>query len=314
MINIVLCSDEAYVDKAAAVMASTICHSNIPDALHFYLFGYKLSPHTRGQLNHWFSTLPASITIIDAETNSWPELTLGRFGPAAMLRLGMHNWLPASCQKVIYLDCDLVVLDDIENVLSFDMKGAPVAGVANLQGTQQSRMGLDYKHYFNSGVLVVDLAGWEARNVLDQVEDILKQYNYTLNYPDQDALNLIFQDWYRLPMRWNMQPYAYPAVEKKVAHYSGWQKELEHSIREPAIVHFIGARKPWHADSRHPLTYLYRHYHSLTPWHSSAKDPHLSLQQRLKHTLSWFKNRRRRQLLRCPPEMQLPPYQKDSLT
>lgn len=314
MINIVLCSDETYVDKAAAVMASTVCHSNAPDALHFHLLGYKLSAHTRDQLNHWFSTLPASITIIEAETNSWPELALGRFGPATMLRLSMHNWLPASCQKVIYLDCDLVVLDDIENLLSFDMKGAPIASVANLQGTQKSQMSLDYKHYFNAGVLVVDLAVWKARNVLDQVEDILKQHNYKLKYLDQDALNLIFQDWYRLPMRWNMQPYAYPAVEKKVAHYADWHKELEHAIREPAIIHFIGARKPWHADSRHPLTYLYRHYLSLTPWQSSVEAPQPSLQLRLKQMLVWFKNRGRRQRLQCYPVMQLPPRPKDSPT
>lgn len=314
MITIVLCSDEGYVDKATAVMASTICNSETPEALHFYLSGYQLSVNTHQKLHNWFTTLPASLTVIEAENSSWPELTLGRFGPAAMLRLGMHNWLPSSCHKVIYLDCDLVVLDDIASVLSFDMQGAPIASVANLQGNGQSRMGLGYRHYFNSGVLVVDLAEWKARSVLDQVEQILKQHDYTLSYPDQDALNLIFQDWYRLPMRWNMQPYAYPAVEKKVAHYAGWQKELEDAIREPAIIHFIGARKPWHADNRHPLAYLYQHYHSLTPWGQSVKAPHPSLQQRLKHAQSWFKNRRRRQQLQCHPVLELPPHQKDSPT
>lgn len=314
MINIVLCSDKAYVDKAAAVIASTVCHSETPETLHFYLLGYQLPANIHQQLHLWFTTLPASLTIIEAENHSWPELTLGRFGPAAMLRLGMHNWLPPNCQKVIYLDCDLVVLDDIANLLSFDMQGAPIACVANLQGTDQSRMGLGYQHYFNSGVLLVDLERWKARNVLDQVERILKQHDYTLNYPDQDALNLIFQDWYRLPMRWNMQPYAYPAVEKKVAHYADWQKELELAIREPAVIHFIGARKPWHTNSRHPLAYLYQHYHSLTPWGESKRAPHRSLKQRLKHSLSWFKHRRRRQQLQCRPVLQLPPHQRGSST
>ncbi|MBT2771763.1 glycosyltransferase family 8 protein [Halomonas sp. ISL-60] len=314
MITIVLCADEGYVDKAAAVMASTICHSQTPEALHFYLLGYQLSTHTHQRLHNWFTTLPASLTVIEAESSSWPESALGRFGPAAMLRLGMHNWLPSSCQKVIYLDCDLVVLDDIANVSSFDMEGAPIASVANLQGTEQSRMGLGFQDYFNSGVLVVDLEGWKARNVLDQVDRILKQHDYALNYPDQDALNLIFQDWYRLPMRWNMQPYAYPAVEKKVAHYANWQKELEHAIREPAIVHFIGARKPWHANSRHPLTYLYQHYLSLTPWQPSVSVPPPPLQQRFKQMLAWFKTQRRRQQLQCKPVLQLPLHPKDSTT
>lgn len=314
MINIVLCSDEAYIDKAAAVIASTVCHSETPEALHFYILGYKLSASTHQKLHNWFTTLPAELTIIEAENSRWPELTLGRFGPAAMLRLGMHNWLPSSCQKIIYLDCDLVVLDDIANLLLFDTQGAPIASVANLQGNQQRRMGLGYQHYFNSGVLLVDLEGWKARNVLDRVEQILKQHDYTLSYPDQDALNLIFQDWFRLPMRWNMQPYAYPAVEKKVAHYADWQKELEHAIREPAIIHFIGARKPWHADSRHPLAYLYQHYLSLTPWPPSVQTHQPSLQLRLKQMLAWFKNRRRRQQLQCNPVLELPPRLKESPT
>ncbi|MGP9765126.1 glycosyltransferase family 8 protein [Halomonas sp. AOP13-D3-9] len=314
MITIVLCCDEGYVDKAAAVMASTICHSETPEALHFHLLGYQLSTHKHQQLHRWFTTLPASLTVIEAENNSWPELTLGRFGPAAMLRLGMHNWLPSSCQKVIYLDCDLVVIDDIANLLSFDMQGAPLASVANLQGTELSRMGLGYQHYFNSGVLVVDLEGWKARNVLGQVEQILKQHDYSLSYPDQDALNLIFQDWYRLPMRWNMQPYAYPAVEKKVSHYAHWQQELEYATRDPAIIHFIGAKKPWHTDSRHPLAYLYQHYLSLTPWPQSVSVPPPPLQQRLKQMLAWFKTRRRRQQLQRKPVLQLPSHQKDSPT
>lgn len=311
MINIVLCSDEAYVDKAAAVIASTICHSEAPEALHFYLLGYKLSADTCQCLHNWFSTLPAALTVIEAESSRWPELTLGRFGPAALLRLGMHHWLPSNCQKVIYLDCDLVVLDDIANLLLFDMQGAPIASVANLQGNQQRRMGLGYQHYFNSGVLLVDLDKWKARNVLDQVEQILQQHDYTLSYPDQDALNLIFQDWFRLPMRWNMQPYAYPAVEKKVAHYADWQQELEHAIREPAIIHFIGARKPWHADSRHPLAYLYRHYLALTPWSPPVKTHQPSLQWRFKQLLAWPKSRRRRQQLQCKPVWELPPSPKD---
>lgn len=311
MISVVLCADDHYIDKAAAVMASTICHSKSPETLHFYLLGYHLPLNTHQKLTQWFAFLPASLTIIEAEGDSWPEQTLGRFGPAAMLRLGMHNWLPSSCNKVIYLDCDLVVLDDIGNLLSFDMQGAPIASVANLQGSTQSRLGLGYQHYFNSGVLLIDLERWKSRNVPDQVEQVLKQYDYTLNYPDQDALNVIFQDWCRLPMRWNMQPYAYPAVEKRVAHYADWHNELIRAIQDPAIVHFIGALKPWHANSRHPLTDLYRHYHSLTPWQWSARYPAPSLQWRLKKGLSWFKYYRRRRQLKCSPVMHLPLQHQD---
>lgn len=300
--DIVLCADEAYLGKAATVMASVLCHSHSPRTLHFHLLGHAIRAESRARMEAWFETLPATLHLTDtheATSRRWEGLNLGRFGPAAMQRLSMERWLPAGIRRVVYLDCDVLVLDDIATLQDIDMQQRPIAAVMNLQNGPGERLGLPYTDYFNSGVLLVDLARWRERDVLNDAERRLTAAPATTwRYPDQDALNLIFRDWHPLPLRWNMQPYAYPAVERQAAHYAEWRQQLIDAIARPAVVHFIGATKPWHAASRHPLTPLFRDYQRLTPWPLVLEgEPESGFKRALQAPKTW---RRRRRLQHAP--------------
>lgn len=307
LMDIVLCADEAYLDKAAAVIASVLCHSRHPQALRFHLLGYGITDASRARLENWFKTLPASLLLsetCEASPRRWSQLSLGRFGPAAMQRLSMERWLPAGIRRVLYLDCDVLVLDDVATLMDVDMQQRPIAAVMNLQSTPQDRLGIPYSRYFNSGVLLIDLECWIAREVLANAEQHFTVKPETpWRYPDQDVLNLIFPDWHPLPLRWNMQPYAYPAIEKHAAHYGECRQELLDAVSRPAVVHFIGATKPWHMASRHPLTPLFRDYLRLTPWPLTLEG---KPEGRLRRTLRAPRIWRRRRRLQHSPVLSLP--------
>lgn len=305
--DIVLCADEAYLDKAAAVIASVLCHSRCPRALHFHLLGHAIRAESRARMEAWFETLPATLHLTDtreASSRRWEGLSLGRFGPAAMQRLSMERWLPAGTRRVVYLDCDVLVLEDISTLMEIDMLQSPIAAVMNLQNGPGQRLGITYTHYFNSGVLLIDIERWKAREVLHNAEkQLAAEPASTWRYPDQDALNLIFPDWSPLPLRWNMQPYAYAAVEKQATHYSEWRQELLEAISRPAVVHFIGATKPWHTASDHPLTPLFREYLRMTPFSLTLEGPRKNwLKKALRAPKIW----RRRRQLRHSPVLSLP--------
>lgn len=305
--DIVLCTDEGYLDKAAAVMASVLCHSRHPGALRFHLLGHDITDASRTTLETWFETLPATIHVTEtqeATSGRWNQFSLGRFGPAAMQRLSMERWLPTGARRVVYLDCDVLVLDDIATLMDTDMQQRPIAAVMNLQNSPGERLGLPYTSYFNSGVILIDLECWTARKVADNAQRLLNAKQAThWQYPDQDALNMIFPDWHPLPLRWNMQPYTYRAVEKQATHYAEWRQELLCALARPAVVHFIGATKPWHAASRHPLAPLFRDYQNLTPWPITLKGYPDS---RLKRILRTPKIWRRRRKLKSFPVFSLP--------
>ncbi len=305
--DIVLCADEGYLDKAAAVMASVLCHSRHPGELRFHLLGHGITDASRTSLETWFEMLPATIHVADtqeASSGRWERLNLGRFGPAAMQRLSMEHWLPAGTRRVVYLDCDVLVLEDISTLMEIDMLQSPIAAVMNLQNGPGQRLGIPYTRYFNSGVLLIDIERWKARDVIHNAEkQLTAEPSSTWRYPDQDALNLIFPDWHPLPLRWNMQPYAYAAVEKQAVHYAEWRQEMLEAISRPAVVHFIGATKPWHSASHHPLTPLFREYLRLTPWPLTLEGPRNSwFKQVLRAPKIW----RRRRQLRHSPVLSLP--------
>ncbi|GED22641.1 glycosyltransferase family 8 protein [Halomonas halmophila] len=309
--DIVLCADETYIDKAATVMASVLCHASRSEEITFHLLGHDISTASRAKLEAWFDKLPARLRFTETQhqtTAQWQALSLGRFGPAAMLRLSMERWLPEDVKRVLYLDCDVLVLDDVARLAGIEMHGYAVAAAMNLQNVPQDRLGIPYTKYFNSGILLVDLDRWKSRGVMASIEQRLNsQSEATWQYPDQDALNLVFTDWLRLPLRWNMQPYTYPAVEKKATHYVEWRHELLEAASNPAVVHFMGPIKPWNVDSRHPLTSLFRKYMYLTPWTPILEVGQLSPFKRLRRRLlqapkSW----RRRRRLRQSPSLTLP--------
>ncbi|MDN3525032.1 glycosyltransferase family 8 protein [Halomonas sabkhae] len=308
--NILLCADEAYIDKAATVMASVLCHASRPAEITFHLLGHDVSTASRVRLEAWFANLPASLRFtetLDSPMPQWQTLALGRFGPAAMLRLSMEQWLPAEVASVVYLDCDVLVLDDIARLGEVDLQSRALGAVMNLQNGPEDRLGTPHTAYFNSGLLLVDLERWRSRRVVAGIQQRLAEGSGPdWRYPDQDALNLIFPDWRRLPLRWNMQPYAYPATEKGVAHYVDHHRELVEAVERPAMVHFIGATKPWHGSCRHPLAPLFHEYMRLTPWAPTRAGTPPTLRQRLRRAMQLPRMWRRRRRLRQAPSLTLP--------
>ena len=81
-------------------------------------------------------------------------------------------------QKVIYLDCDLLVLQDIVDLWNFDMQSNPLAatedfGILSSKGKCREKeknlcWNKEYS-YFNSGVLLLDLELWRRENYANKL-------------------------------------------------------------------------------------------------------------------------------------------------
>ena len=157
--------------------------------------------------------------------------------------------------------------DDIETLWLTDIAGAPLAAVENLSPKACQDFGFNRQAYFNSGVLLIDLAQWRDRDIRAEATVFINHNKDRLRFIDQCTLNGIFADqWYRLPLRWNQQADIY-GVLKKYAEGCGYTPdELTHAIADPAIVHFIGTQKPWTLRCFHPFQKHYNHYSQQTPW------------------------------------------------
>lgn len=299
MIDIVLSADEAYARYGAVVMASTIAHSRNPEQLRFYCLTPGFSDQTREGLTALVEKGKALLNIIEVDKSSISDLELGRFGAASLLRLYMHRYLPVDCRRVIYLDCDVLVLGDLAELWAVPLEGYAIGAVMDLCGSKGARSRGSVEWYFNSGVLLVDMKRWHEKAIADRALTYIKENDSRLKYPDQDALNHVLAgDWLRLPSEWNFQPTAYAALEKDYRHLRTYRDELKVAIRAPRVVHFIGAIKPWHPFCTHPLQELFIQYSHQTPWpiEASGLGGNAPLAKRLRFAMKIPKIQRRRRM------------------
>jgi lipopolysaccharide biosynthesis glycosyltransferase len=180
--------------------------------------------------------------------------------------------------RVLYLDCDLLVLDDLRPVLATALGGRTVAAVGN--PPPLNRMGLAVRRrlvppgrrdapYFNAGVLLVDVERWAGEDVGPRAREIVNAHP-DLRCLDQDALNVVLvDDWAALPSEWNV-----PAGD--IRENPGWEMitrldpgagaEAERWVElqgRASILHFIGYPKPWHDGYAYPEhARLYETYRS----------------------------------------------------
>lgn len=125
------------------------------------------------------------------------SLTINKWPPGSLFRLFIPEII--ALDRVIYLDCDILVNMDIKELWSIDIEGNIIAGVPGyLHGLpDRVRKGLaeiDYKGYVNSGVLIMDLRQMRQKGSLSEMSaEWFSRHRHLATLPDQDALNSIFR-------------------------------------------------------------------------------------------------------------------------
>lgn len=180
----------------------------------------------------------------------------GYFTAAMWYRILLPELLPHA-DRVLYLDADTLVLDDLSPLARLDLGDAPVAAVTNVfeawRGSEHTdRLGLDQAAYFNSGVLLLNLRELRRSGAMDELRRVVAARGADLLWPDQDALNLLLGPRrLELHPRWNAMNALYLLDGADAVYGADRAREAR---ERPAIRHFEGpgANKPWHPESRVP--------------------------------------------------------------
>jgi lipopolysaccharide biosynthesis glycosyltransferase len=152
-------------------------------------------------------------------------------------RLVLPELLPEK-DRILYFDSDLVVLTQIDAIWEWPMTrllGAVPIGVVAYSALERKLLNErgvpDDAPYFNSGVLLIDLARWRANSISSRLLEIARENREYFAARDQTVLNLFFSgDFDHLPARFNI--IALPTNRLPEEALDG-------------IIHFVGAPKPW---------------------------------------------------------------------
>ena len=277
-VSIVFASDDHYAQHVAVAMASVLLNTEQPGRIVFYLIDDGIAPPDKEKIAQTVEALQGHVRFLEPRTEqSGQYYVSGLLSRAAYLRLDIPNLLPPEADRAIYLDCDLLVLDEIGLLWQMDLEGKPLGAVPDL-GIMASRRSRKEKAkylgfsmdepYFNSGVLVFDLAQWRRQGYSEQAKELAEKSDFP--HHDQDALNKVFQgQWMQLPLRWNVIPPVWNMFLKILARRN-YRKSAIEARQAIAILHYAGGYTPWEYELHEGFNERYYEYLSRTAFREAA--------------------------------------------
>ncbi|TAE16033.1 MAG: glycosyltransferase family 8 protein [Bacteroidetes bacterium] len=205
-----------------------------------------------------------SIEFIDMKNAIPPGMTMpsdtSLFPLNVYLRLYIPYFIPQEITQVIYMDVDMILKADIQDLYTTDLSNHIIAAVPDMRVTtfDNSWGGiLNYKElnlpgdapYFNAGMFVINTNQWRAANTTERVLKVINENPKYLNYPDQYALNVLFvNSWKQL--------------------HQGWNFFVSEPPQEPIyLLHFVSRKPIYKTYSGKPEYKVeFDKYLALTPW------------------------------------------------
>lgn len=154
--------------------------------------------------------------------------------------------------KGIYLDSDTVVTGDISEMYNVNLGKKYLLGAVNDFSIKKNKpfmsyvegvVGVPRDEYFNSGVLLLNLAELRRLRFDEHFLYLLVRYDFDTVAPDQDYLNAMCYGRVKLlPSKWDAMP----------------AKDIE-PMKDPGIVHYNLYFKPWHYDNIDYEVYFWKY-------------------------------------------------------
>lgn len=273
-VHVVLASDTKFLPFCATAITSVIQNSDKRDKLLFYVLCDAL-PHADDLTKFQKITegTQSTVRFLPADAESFAGLRTNKgISAATYYRLCITELLDVSVERVIYIDCDLIVLGRIKDLYCIDMQGNAIVGVEDgssaaliLSTNQRS----DTKHV-NGGVLVLDLRRMREIDFPRLVADYVRPRSYTIHMGDQQILCGALQGQIGyVGAEWNLHGSMHMDSWRQVsAGYSNSYSvhELEKAAQAPKIIHYTSSRKPWQKGNVHPKAKVYMDYLGKTPY------------------------------------------------
>ncbi|HDZ6851935.1 TPA: glycosyltransferase family 8 protein, partial [Mannheimia haemolytica] len=238
-IVIALAADLGYQTQVETLIKSLCYHHS---HLKIYLF-QKTFP------NEWFDIWCQKLALLSSEII--PVKVCVDFSKYKSLEhineTGFYRYLIPYLdeERVLYLDSDIVVDDNLSEMYWLNFNGIPLYAVEDyVHNHIPAYLDLDLSPYFNSGVLLINNILWKKYSVCDELVTINEKI-VNLTYGDQDALNIYFKGgWGALPIEYNYQVDAILELvlrreQEELARKNGYLDVI------PKIIHYTSKFKPW---------------------------------------------------------------------
>jgi lipopolysaccharide biosynthesis glycosyltransferase len=268
-IPIVFAADDNFVPFLSVAIESIVAHSSSGYGYDLIILEEKISENNKEHLKTQISKDNFSLRFYNIrpffERYADSIFYVHRYYTKAIYYRLFVPEIFSSYQTVAYLDCDVVVCDDIAKIYDFILDDNLIAAVKDIPGffSAQKRnktgdweeMTSEYhRHtlglasaleYFYSGIMLFNIQKALNDDLLGKCLSTLERLK-TPDCPDQDALVVACRgEVFNLPLRWNYV-WDIPNYDFLKGHVpEAIFDEYAVARSDPKIIHYAGPNRPW---------------------------------------------------------------------
>ncbi|KAB5544000.1 hypothetical protein DKX38_012112 [Salix brachista] len=283
-IHIVMTLDANYLRGTMAAVLSILQHSTCPENMEFHFLWSRFEREVFSSIKSTFPYLNFKVYRFDSNRvrgKISKSIRQALDQPLNYARIYLADIIPSDVKRVIYLDSDLVVVDDIAKLWEVDLEekvlAAPEYCHANFTNYFSNLFWFDpvlaktfhgrRPCYFNTGVMVVDVEKWRQGGITQKVEEWMtvqkqKRIYHLGSLPP--FLLVLAGNIKGVDHRWNQHGLGGDNMEGKcrslhpgpisLLHWSGKGKPwLRLDSRKPCIVDHLWAPYDLYRSSMHAL-------------------------------------------------------------
>lgn len=279
--DIVICTDNNYV-MPSGVLFCSICENNREEEITFHVIAdNSFSENSRQALLNIINKYHKEIYFYPIDSKIFASFPVHQKNQPAHItlatyyRLYLAELLPKNLNKILYLDGDIIVRNNLNELWNTEIKDYAIGAVPDQnEGLIGFYNRLKYPQrlgYFNAGVLLINLKYWRDNNLTEQFNKFLQTYPERIILHDQDILNYVLRTKKKyLPLKYNVQNgFLYNEIN------ISWEYEnqLQEAIKNPCIIHYLLGSKPWNRGCNHPFRNEFFRYQKLTQWKNVPLQP-----------------------------------------
>ena len=297
--NVCFATDNNYAQHVAVALTSLFVNNKNIDELEVYVLSNKITHKNINKIKEIEERFERSINFINVdniEALIGIKVNVNALSISTYLRLFLIKLLPKEVDTVLYLDCDVIIDSNIDQIWECDIANNYVAGVIDTMYPHYFEgIGLPLnKYYINAGVLLINLKKWRDDNVTNKFIQFIDRFKGDVPHLDQGVINGVFQDKLILDLKYNVQTPLFIFKKYKTIidffklnnYYT--ENEWQHAREFPIIIHYSSsyAGRPWFKYSFHPKRERYRYYKKLSPYKGNTlQNENVSFLRKIKNFL-----------------------------
>lgn len=190
---------------------------------------------------------------------------------AAYYRLYLQNLFP-DVDRILYMDGDTIVFQDLSELITLDMKGNYFLGFLDIKVKELSKYNLKNGIVLCSGVLLIDLNSLRKYNFTDKFNEFLEGNLGNIYQHDQTTINVVCNGkTSSLPPKYGM--WDFEKISEVLFHNKRqfpWMRfnevEYLYSFFHPAILHYV-CNKPFKTKTNSSFYYKWWEYANKTNYY-----------------------------------------------